>query len=428
METEASNKRTVNRVVVTGIGVIAPNGSGKSEFWNSLVSGRSGISDITAFDPSNFPTKIAGQVKDFDTDKYISRKRAALLSRFAQFSVVASKMAVEDANLTISEYDSGKTGIVIGTAIGGLEVAEKECASYYGWNKEPINPFSSMSMNPNSAVGCVAVDLNIKGFNMTISTGCSAGLSAIGYAYDLILAGRADTVLAGGAEAPLFPVTFASFCSANVMTKRNDSPETASRPFDRNRDGYVLGEGAAIMLLESLEHALARKAKIYCEIAGYAVTNDGYSIFKMEPSGSEAGRTITMAMENAGITGSDVGYINAHGSSSIVSDRRETTAIKNALGDHAYNVPVSSIKSMIGQSLAAAASIQFAAGAMVVNTDLIPPTMNYETEDPECDLDYVPNKKRNGKKINAAIINSFGAGGNNISMVLKKYVSNGIQL
>jgi 3-oxoacyl-[acyl-carrier-protein] synthase II len=343
------------------------------------------------------------------------------LSRFSQISLAAAKMAVEDSKLKIDNEDPYHIGISLGTAIGGLEVAEKECRVFYTKNMNEVSQFSAMCMNPNSGVGIIAVELKIKGPNITISTGCSAGLSAIGHAYDTLCAGRADVIIAGGAEAPLFPVTFESFCASHVLTERNGNPEKASRPFEKSRDGYVLGEGAGIVILETLEHALNRGVNIYAEVVGYGVTNDSYSMFKMEPSGKEVSRAIKMALENADLSPGNIDYINAHGSSSLISDKRETIAIKYTFGDYAYEIPISSIKSMIGQSLAASASIQFITSALVIRTDYIPPTINYEEPDPECDLDYVPNVSRNTKKINTALINSFGAGGNNISMILKKY-------
>lgn len=409
------------RVVVTGMGIIAPNGIGKEKFWDSILTGRSGIKEITSFDVKEYPVKIAGEVDDFRAEDYMERKKAKLLSRFSQISLTATKIAVDDSKLNIDSEDPYRVGISLGTAIGGLEVAEKECCSYYTKGMNTVNPFSVLSMNPNSGVGIIAFELKIKGPNMTISTGCSAGLSAIGHACDVLNSGRADVMIAGGAEAPLFPVTFESFCASHVLTTRNDDPEKASRPFERKRDGYVLGEGAGMVILETLEHALKRGARIYAEVGGYGMTNDGYSMFKMEPSGKEAAKAINMALENAGLLPENINYINAHGSSSVVSDIRETAAIKDALGGCAYGIPISSIKSTVGQSLAASAAMQFLASVMVVDTDHIPPTINYEEPDPACDLDYVPNIARNTKKINSALINSFGAGGNNISMVLKKY-------
>lgn len=409
------------RVVVTGLGVIAPNGIGKDNYWQATTSGISGISKISSFDVSAYPVKIAGEVKDFNPLEYMGKKEARLLSRFAQFALAGARMAVEDAKIKTENEDPYRIGISIGTAIGGWEVAEKECYVFYTKDINQVSRFAVGSFNPNAGVGIIALELKIKGHNMTISSGCSAGLSAIGYGYDALCAEKADVMITGGAEAPLFPFTFDSFCQAQVLTKRNGDPTKASRPFDALRDGYVLGEGAGIVILEELNHALARGAKIYAEILGYAMTNDSYSMFKMEPTGKEAAKTISLALENAGLQPGDVDYINAHGSSSLVADRRETQAIKLALDEYAYKIPISSIKSMIGQSLAASASMQFATSALIVKTDWIPPTINYEEPDPECDLDYVPNIARNGKKINNTLINSFGAGGNNISMVIKKY-------
>ena len=411
------------RVVITGLGVIAPNGIGRQDYWNAVLIGRSGIIKISKFDTSDYPSKIAAEVSDFNPADYIEKKQARRLSRFAQFSLAASWMASLDAGINIKKENPYKTGIALGTAVGGLEIAEKECGAYFAGNLHGLNPLSSMSMNPNSALGIIAVDMGIKGPNMTISTGCSAGLSAIGYSYDIVSNGRADVMITGGAEAPLFPVTFGSFCSAEVLTRRNSDPSHASRPFDRFRDGYVLGEGAGMLVVESLEHALERHADIYAEILGYGVTNDGYSVFKMEPDGKEAAKTIELALLNSGLSPCAVSYINAHGSSSVVSDRRETSAIKQVFGEHAYHIPISSIKSMVGQSLAATASLQLVTAALAVKYNRIPPTINYEEPDPACDLDYVPNVCRDNVPVEVALVNSFGAGGNNICMLLGKYHS-----
>jgi len=416
----AYSKKMKRRVVVTGIGVIAPNGIGKDNYWQAIKSGVSGVGEISSFDVSQYPVKIAGEVKDFNPIEYMGRKEAKLLSRFAQFALSATRMAVEDAKLKTENEDCYRTGVIIGTAIGGLEIAEKECANFYLQGINNVNPFSSIVMNSNSAVGAISIEFNLYGPNATISTGCSAGLSAIAYAYDAIVNNRADIILAGGSESPLFPVTFDSFCAAQVLTKGNGVPTKASRPFDRLRDGYVLGEGAGMVILEELNHALARGAKIYAEILGYGMTNDSYSMLKMEPTGKEVAKTISLALKDAGLNPEDIDYICAHGSSSIVADKRETQAIKLTLGEHAYKVQVSSIKSMIGQSLAGSASIQFITAVLAIKNNCIPPTINYEYPDPECDLHYVPNHRRDAK-VNAALVNSFGLGGNNISVVLRKY-------
>jgi len=408
------------RVVVTGLGVIAPNGIGKDNYWQAIRSGVSGISKISSFDVSEYPVKIAGEVKDFNPLEYMGRKEVKLLSRFAQFALASTRMAVEDANLKIENEDNYRVGVAVGTAIGGFEIGERECATYYKNGINTVHPFSAMAMNPNSAVGVIAFEFKVKGPNITISTGCSAGMSAIGYAYDTILNNKADIMFTGGSEAPLLPVTFDSFCQAQVLTKGNGDPTKASRPFDKLRDGYVLGEGAGIVILEEMNHALARGAKIYAEILSYAMTNDSYSMLKMEPSGKEVAKTISLALRDAGLNSENIDYICAHGSSSIVADKRETQAIKSAFGEYAYKLAISSIKSMIGQSLSASASLQFITAVLAMENSCIPPTINYEYPDPECDLNYVPNQFHKDE-VDTVLVNSFGLGGNNISMVIKKH-------
>jgi len=408
------------RVVVTGLGVIAPNGIGKDDYWASLKAGKSGIGQITRFDVSHYPTHIAGEINDFEPGKYISKKKTKFLSRFAQFALASSKMAIEDAWLELAKEDRYRVGVALGTAVGGLQIAEEQCEIFHAEGAKGVSPFSAVAMNPNSGVAAIAIELKINGPNMTISTGCSAGLNAIGYAFDTISNGKADLMVAVGAEAPLFPVTFDLFCVANVLSKRNGDPAKASRPFDRFRDGYVLSEGAGAVILEKMEHALERGARIYAEVAGYGITNDSYSMLKMEPTGKEVARSMKIALKNAGLAPEEVDYINAHGSSSLVADKRETRAIKLAFGKYAYRIPISSIKSMIGQALAATGTIQFITTALVIQNSCVPPTINYEEPDPECDLDYVPNRARE-HEVAVAMVNSFGQGGNNTTVLLKKY-------
>ncbi len=407
------------RVVVTGLGVIAPNGLGKDNYWQAISSGVSGISKISSFDVSGYPVKIAGEVKDFKPFEYMGKKEARLLSRFAQFALAASRMAVEDAKIRIENEDNYRMGVVLGTAIGGFEIEEREYAIFYRSGINGVSPFSVMTLNPNSAVGAITLEFKVKGPNATISTGCSAGLSAIGYAYDTILNNKTDLMVTGGSEAPLLPFTFDSFCAARVLAKGNGDPTKASRPFDKLRNGYVLGEGAGIVILEEMNHALARGAKIYTEILGYGMTNDSYSMLKMEPMGKEAAKSINLALEDAGLNPEDIDYVCAHGSSSIVSDKRETQAIKLAFGESAYKIAISSIKSMIGQSLSASASLQFITAVLAMENSCIPPTINYEYPDPECDLNYVPNSALQYNP-EVALINSFGLGGNNVSLVMRK--------
>ncbi|MBN1384500.1 MAG: beta-ketoacyl-[acyl-carrier-protein] synthase family protein [Elusimicrobia bacterium] len=409
-----------SRAVITGLGVVSPNGIGKDTYWESVKSGKPGIDKIRGFDATQYPTRIAGEVSDFVPSNYMERKEAKRLSRFAQFAVASTRMAIDDSCLKIE--DPYRVGVVLGTAVGGLEIAEKECRAFYTRGMNYVNPYSSMMMNPNSAVGMITIKFNIRGPNATVSTGCSAGVSAVAYAFDLIRNDRADIVITGGIEAPLFPVTFDSFCAAHVLTKQNKNPSKASRPFDKLRDGYVLGEGGGMIVLEKLEHALKRRAQIYAEVCGYATTNDCYNMYKIEPTGTEVANAMELCLNNADLTEKDIDYISAHGSSSVAGDKRETNAIKTALGEAAYKIPISSIKSMIGQSLSASSALQVITSALVVKSNCIPPTINYEEPDPECDLDYVPNKFRNGKDINTVLVNSFGAGGNNICMAMNKYV------
>lgn len=408
------------RVVITGLGVIAPNGIGKDNYWVAIREGKSGIARVTKFDVSQYPTQIAGEINEFDPAKYMSKKKAKFMSRFTQFALASAKMAIEDAQLDLSQEDRYRVGVSLGTAIGGLQIVEEQCEIFHEKGVEEVSSYSAMAMNPNAGVGVIAVELRLGGPNITISTACSAGLNAIGYAFDTIRNGKADIMIAVGAEAPLFPVTFDSFCAAQVLSRRNRDPGKASRPFERFRDGYVLSEGAGAVILEKMEHAVERGAKIYGEVAGYGITNDRYSMHKMEPTGREVARTMRIALDNADLAPENVNYINAHGSSSLVADKRETRAIKHAFGNYAYEIPISSIKSMIGQPLAATGSIQFITAALAIENKCLPPTINYEESDPDCDLDYVPNQAR-AHEVRAAMVNSFGQGGNNISLILKRY-------
>ena len=409
-----------NRAVITGVGIIAPNGIGKKNYWHAITAGESGIKKITRFDTSCYPTKIGGEVTDFNPLDYVEKRKSTMLSRFAQFALAATNMALEDSGLKFESEDPYKIGVALGTSMGGEEVDEEQNSKFKEMGWDNIDPLSPVKISTNHAVGVIAAELKIKGPNSTICTGCSSSLSAIGYAVDLIKANKVDIIIAGGSEAPLVPFAFNCFCSAGVLSRKNGKPEKVSRPFEKNRDGYLLAEGCGIMIIESLEHALKRKAIIYSEIVGYGVTNDGYSIFRMEPTGKEAAKAMEISLRDANIEAKDIDYINAHGSSSILSDKRETNAIKTVFGDHAYKTPISSIKSMIGQPLAATGAIQTITTALAIKNSCIPPTINYEENDPDCDLDYTPNKSQT-KDINYGMINGFGLGGNNVSLVLGKY-------
>ncbi len=413
------------RAVITGLGIIASNGIGKDTYWEATVEGKSGIRTISRFDVSGYRTKIAGEVNDFDPTEYMSKKEARRMSRCAQFALAASQMAVEDAQLEISEENAYRVGIALGTAIGGLEIAEEQCRIFQKKGSKGISPLAAAAMNPNAAVGAVATRLRVRGPNVSVSTGCSAGLSAIGYALDTIRYGKAEAMITGGMDTPLSPVTFSSFDATRTLSTRNDAPQKASRPFDDLRDGYILGEGAGIIIMEEMEHALKRGANIYAEVAGYGITNDAYDLNKTDPSGKNAAKTMTLALEDARLEKEDVDYINAHGSSSRLTDKKETKAIKTALGLHARRVFISSIKSMIGQPLAATGGIQMITAILAIKNKCLPPTINYEYPDPDCDLDYIPNEARD-EKTKVALVNSFGMGGSNVSMVVKGFNGNGI--
>jgi beta-ketoacyl-acyl-carrier-protein synthase II len=406
------------RAVITGLGIIAPNGIGKERYWKAICSGKSGIKRITGFDTSGYPCKVGGEITEFDPAQYLEKKKARILSRFAQFALVATSMAMEDAGASIADEDPYRIGIAFGNTVGGKDVEEKQ-RKYHECRSHAVNPFSASLINSNFAVGVIAAEFGIRGPNLNFSTGCTSALNAIAYATELIKQGQADMVIAGGSEAPLVPFVFDAFCVTGSLSKQAEKPESASRPFDKHRDGYVLAEGCAIVVMETLEHARKRKAGVYAEISGYGVTNDAYSLIRMEPTGKEAAQAIKRALANSGTAARDINYINAHGSSSLLSDKRETNAIKDVFGETAYTVPISAVKSMIGQSLGANGGFQVATTALAIRNQCIPPTINYEERDPECDLDYTPNTSR-AAEIRAGLINSFGLGGNNISMVLKK--------
>jgi 3-oxoacyl-[acyl-carrier-protein] synthase II len=417
---EFSRSDGLNRVVVTGMGVVAPNGIGVKAFWDGLKSGRSAISRITRFDASTYESQIAGEVRDFTLTDYIPLKGAGKLSRFAQFALVASKFAVDDSGLKLRGEDTSKVGVVIGTAVGGFDVAEEQHSAFISKGLCGVDPIMGANVVPNSASGFISIYHRIIGPNITISTSCSSALNAIGYAFDLIRYNRVDAVVVGGAEAPIVPLTFGSFTLTHSLSGRNADPERASRPFERNRDGFVISEGAAVLILESLEHAQERGARIYGEILGYGSSNDAYHISNSEPTGEQAALAIKKALSDAGLGPGSIDYVCAHGSGYPSWDVKETRAIKIALGDRAYKVPVSSIKSMIGHPVGAGGALQAAAAIMACGDGVVPPTINYDEPDPDCDLDYVPNESRE-EDINCAVCNAFGFGGNNAALI----VSNG---
>jgi 3-oxoacyl-[acyl-carrier-protein] synthase II len=405
--------------VVTGIGAITPLGNSVDDFWGNAIAGKSGVSQITALDASEFSARIAGEVKDFDPDTWIDRKDSRRLSRFLQFTVAATDMAIADSGLRLDTVDRERAGVLIGSGIGGLNVLGEQHRRQIDGGPGRVSPFLVPYMIPDMASGYVSIRHGLKGPNSCVVTACSTGANAIGDASHVIRRGEADVMIAGGAEAPITEIGLAGFCAARALSTRNDEPERASRPFDLNRDGFVMGEGAGILVLESLDSALARGARIYAEIISYAMSADAFHITLPEPEGDGARRSMTLALKYAGLSPEQIGYINAHGTSTPPGDRIETAAIKKAFGTNAKTVPVSSTKSMIGHTLGAAGAIESIVCIKALETGILPPTINYETPDPDCDLDYIPNQARK-TNIDFAMKNSFGFGGHNVTLIFGK--------
>ncbi|HEY9601874.1 MAG TPA: beta-ketoacyl-ACP synthase II [Allocoleopsis sp.] len=410
----------LKRVVVTGLGAITPIGNTLAEYWEGLLSGRNGIGPITLFDPSRHDCRFAGEVKGFDPHQYLERKEAKRMDRFAQFGVSASKQALADAQFVINDLNAEQVGVIIGTGIGGLKVLEDQQEVYLTRGPDRCSPFMIPMMIANMAAGLTAIHTGAKGPNNCTVTACAAGSNAIGDAFRLVQRGYAQAMICGGTEAAVTPLSLAGFAACKALSFRNDDPTHASRPFDRDRDGFVMGEGSGILLIEELEHALSRGAKIYAEMIGYGMTCDAYHITSPVPGGEGAARAIQLAMKDAGITPEQVSYINAHGTSTPANDATETAAIKKALGEQAYQVAVSSTKSMTGHLLGGSGGIEAVATVMAVANDQIPPTINLENPDEACDLDYVPNKSRS-QTVDVALSNSFGFGGHNVTLAFRKY-------
>ncbi|MEN6413486.1 MAG: beta-ketoacyl-ACP synthase II [Veillonellales bacterium] len=410
------------RVVITGLGAITPVGIGRNEFWQSLIAGKSGIGRTTRFDPSDYSTQIAGEVKDFEPANYIDKKEAKRMDRFTQFAVAATKMAFEDANIDLEKEDRKRIGTVIGTGIGGIETLNDQFKVLFDKGPGRISPFFVPMMIANMAAGQTSITFGLQGPSSCVITACATGTNSIGDAFKIIQRGDADVMVAGGTEASISPAAVAGFCSMKALSTRNEEPEKASRPFDKDRNGFVMGEGAGIVVLESLEHALARDAHIYAEMAGYGFNADAFHITAPAPEGAQAAQCMALAIRDAGMEVTDIDYINAHGTSTPLNDKNETLAIKSLFGDHAYKLAVSSIKSMTGHLLGAAGGIECIASVLTIAEGIIPPTINYQTPDVDLDLDYVPNQARR-QAVNVAISNSFGFGGHNATIVVKKYPS-----
>ncbi|MGB3294365.1 MAG: beta-ketoacyl-ACP synthase II [Phormidesmis sp.] len=411
------------RVVITGMGAITPIGNTLEDYWQGLVSGRNGIDTIKAFDPLQHGSQIAGEVKGFDPLDYMDRKDAKRAARFAHFAIAASKQALTDAKLAITDLNAEQIGVMIGTGVGGIQVMEDQQEIYLNRGPSRCSPFMVPMMIANMAAGLTAIQTGAKGPNSCPVTACAAGSNAIGDAFRLVQNGYAQAMICGGTESAVTPLTFAGFSSARAMSTRNDDPTHASRPFDRDRDGFVLGEGCGILILEELDHALSRGAQIYAEMVGYGMSCDAYHMTSLAPGGEGATRSIRLALKDGGLSPSDISYINAHGTSTPVNDPNETTAIKTVLGNHAYKIAVSSTKSMTGHLLGGSGGIEGVAAVMAVANNKVPPTINLVNPDPACDLDYVAGKSRD-QTVNVALSNSFGFGGHNVTLAFKKYAEN----
>jgi 3-oxoacyl-[acyl-carrier-protein] synthase II len=410
----------MRRAVVTGLGVVTPIGIGHEAFWTGLMAGRSGVGPIRRFDASGFPTRIAAEVPTFDPSAYMDRKEVRRNDRFVQFAYAATRLAMDQARFSVTPANAHRTGVLIGSGIGGAMTWEEQHRTLIERGPDRISPFFVPMMIVNMATGVTAILTGAKGPSSCVVTACATGGNAIGDAARLIQRGDADVMLAGGAEACITPLSIAGFCSMKAMSTRNDDPARACRPFDATRDGFVMGEGAGVVVLESLEHAESRGAAILAEVIGYGVTADAYHITQPDPEGDGAYRSMAAALADAGMRPDEVDYINAHGTSTPFNDRLETLAIKRLFREHAHRLPVSSTKSMTGHLLGAAGGVEAVACVLAIQHGMLPPTINYDVPDPECDLDYVPNTAR-AARVRTAMSNAFGFGGHNASLVLRAY-------
>jgi 3-oxoacyl-[acyl-carrier-protein] synthase II len=409
----------MRRVVVTGVGVVSPLGTGNDTNWNALTAGRSGIATITRFDASEFPVRIAGEVKDFNPENFIDKKEVKKMDLFIQYSMAAAHYAMEDSGLVIDESNAERVGVLVGAGLGGLPTIEKYHQAIQDGGYKKISPFFIPMLIINLAPGHISMKYGAKGPNLSSVSACATGTHSIGDAYHIIKRGDADAMIAGGTESTVTPLGIGGFAVMRALSTRNDDPTAASRPFEKNRDGFVLGEGAGIIVLEEYESALKRGAKIYGEIVGYGLTGDAYHLTAPAPGGEGAARCMRMALKGAGINPEQVSYINAHGTSTPMNDHFETMAVRATFGDHAKKVMISSTKSMTGHLLGAAGGIEAVFTLMAMDKGVVPPTINYHEPDPECDLDYVPNTARDAK-IEYAMSNNFGFGGTNATLLFRK--------
>lgn len=417
MSSEAKSRK---KVVITGMGIISPIGIGKEEYWKSLREGKSGAGIVSYFDITNYSVKTACEVKNFSPENYIEKKKIKRMDKFVQFAVAAAKMAVEDAKIDFSKENPGRCGVIAGTGIGGMLTIEQQAKVLAEKGPGKISPFLIPMIIANMAPAEIAMMFNTRGPNYSIVSACASSTHCIGDALRLIRYGDMDVAIAGGSESAITPLGFGGFCSIQALAMKNDAPEKASRPFDAQRNGFVIAEGAGMVILETEEHAKARGVKIYCELAGYGATDDAYHMTAPEPNAVASSKCMSVAIEDAGLKPEDIDYINAHGTSTKLNDKTETMAIKMVFGEHAKKLPISSTKSMIGHLLGAAGGAELIATILCMENGIIHPTINYEFPDPECDLDYVPNKSRQ-QQINTAISNSLGFGGHNATLAIKKY-------
>ena len=408
------------RVVITGLGAVTPVGNTAEEFWTALTQGKSGVGPITRFDTAGFPTRIAGEVKGFDALKYVDKKDDRKLDLYLKYAIACAAMAVEDAGLDPAKEDGDRFGVLVGSGIGGISTLLDSHKVLLDKGPDRVSPFFIPMLIINMASGLVSMRFGAKGPNSAVVTACATGNHAVGDAFRLIQRGDADVMIAGGAEAIIIPLTIAGFCQMKAMSTRNDEPTKASRPFDAERDGFVCGEGGGLVVLESLEHAVRRDARIYAEVVGYGMTGDAHHMTAPDPEGDGAARAMAAALRDAGVEPAAVGYINAHGTSTPYNDKFETLAIKRVFGEHAKRLPVSSTKSMTGHLLGAAGGIEAIATTLALHHGVLPPTINYEKPDPECDLDYVPNQARK-QDVEVALSNAFGFGGTNATLAFRKY-------
>jgi len=409
------------RVVLTGAGAVTPVGNNVSDFWENVISGKTGVGPLTAFDASNFYSRIAAEVKGFDATGYMTPKQDKRLDLFVKFAIAAAKMAVEDSGISGDEIARERAGVYIGSGIGGLHTVELEHQKYLDSGRNParISPFLIPMLIANMASGIVSIELGFKGPNSAAVTACASASHSLGDAFKIIQRGEADIMVAGGSEAATTEMGFGGFCALKALSNRNDDPEKASRPFDKERDGFIMGEGSGVLVLEELEHARKRGARMYCEVVGYGMSGDAYHMTAPDPGGDGAIRCMKACLADAGLNIEDVDYINAHGTSTPLNDKMETAAIKSVFGDHVKKLAVSSTKGVTGHMLGAAGAVELIACAKAIENKVLPPTINYEYPDPDCDLDYVPNEARE-KDVKVVLSNSLGFGGHNATLAVKK--------